>query len=107
MGKRTRSIPRSSETTDPSISRTVVPKAVDPHQGELFAIPFVEPMKPKLSAKAPEGADWLYEIKHDGWRAQCHVFQDQVRIYTKRGLNISASLPLAAAELGPGLITSS
>jgi bifunctional non-homologous end joining protein LigD len=82
-----------------AVSRAVVPKAVDLRQGELFAVPFAEPMKPKLATKPPEGSDWLYEIKHDGWRAQCHVFQDRPRIYTKKGLDVSASLPVISAEL--------
>ena len=97
--RKPRPIARSSELSGHSVTRTVVPKAGDPRQGELFEVPFAEPMKPKLATKPPEGSDWLYEIKHDGWRAQCHVFQDRARIYTKKGLDVSASLPVISAEL--------
>ena len=34
------------------------------------------------------GADWLHEVKHDGWRAQLHRSSDVV-IFSKNGKEIS------------------
>lgn len=35
-----------------------------------FQLRFIEPMECVLVAKLPEGADWSYEMKLDGYRAQ-------------------------------------
>ena len=34
---------------------------------------FIAPCDPTLRERAPEGSDWLHEIKIDGYRAQLHV----------------------------------
>jgi bifunctional non-homologous end joining protein LigD len=50
----------------------------DPRTKQLFELSppgsarlpeFVEPMKAKLMGSMPTGADWIYEIKFDGYRA--------------------------------------
>ncbi|MDX2152472.1 MAG: non-homologous end-joining DNA ligase [Bryobacteraceae bacterium] len=39
------------------------------HLGVSEALPFVEPMQALLASSLPEGAEWLYEVKLDGFRA--------------------------------------
>ena len=45
---------------------------------------FIAPMKPLLVDEAPEGDEWLHEIKHDGYRTQI-IIGDTIRAFTKNG----------------------
>jgi hypothetical protein len=45
----------------------------------------VEPALATLRDRVPQGADWLHELKFDGYRAQLHVRGDDVRVFTRRG----------------------
>jgi ATP-dependent DNA ligase len=38
-----------------------------------------------LREHAPHGPDWLHEIKIDGYRAQVHVHDGRVRVYSRSG----------------------
>lgn len=96
--RRPRPIARSSELLRPSVGRQLV-RREDPRQDDLFALPFVEPCKPALSAKVPTGPRWQYEIKHDGYRIQAHVHGDLVRLFTKSGLNWTDRMPAIAAAM--------
>ncbi|MER8430060.1 ATP-dependent DNA ligase [Mesorhizobium caraganae] len=58
---------------------------------------------PTLVEKPPEGADWIHEIKFDGYRSQIIIDDAGVRIHTRRGLDWSSKyrdLVNAARELG-------
>jgi bifunctional non-homologous end joining protein LigD len=46
---------------------------------------FIEPCLATLRAQAPNGPEWLHEIKFDGYRTQAHRSGDKIRIYTRRG----------------------
>jgi bifunctional non-homologous end joining protein LigD len=46
---------------------------------------FIAPCDPTLRSRAPDGAEWLHEIKIDGYRAQVHVHRGQVRAYSRNG----------------------
>ncbi len=46
---------------------------------------FVPPCIPTLAAKPPAGADWIHEIKHDGYRLQVRRAGDAIRLVTRRG----------------------
>jgi bifunctional non-homologous end joining protein LigD len=46
---------------------------------------FVEPCLASLRAKAPEGSDWIHEIKFDGYRTQLHLRDGRARALTRRG----------------------
>lgn len=47
--------------------------------------PFVEPLNPSEQDKPPTGADWVHEIKWDGYRVQAHLSGGKARIFTRRG----------------------
>lgn len=96
--RRPREIKRSAETQDAVVSPLQFRRR-DPRQAELFTTSFVEPCKPTLRAKAPSGDRWQFEIKHDGYRAQCHVNAGRVRIYTKSGLDWTDRFPAIRATL--------
>ncbi len=61
---------------------------------------FIEPMLPTLVIEAPDGNDWLHEIKYDGFRTQLLLDGTHVRAFTRRGFNWSErySLILSAAR---------
>jgi bifunctional non-homologous end joining protein LigD len=48
---------------------------------------FIEPSHPTLRERAPSGADWIHEIKFDGYRAQAHLRDGRPFIYTRAGHN--------------------
>ena len=47
-------------------------------------VKFVEPMQAKLVAALPEGEQWEYEIKLDGYRALALRTKDSVRLLSRR-----------------------
>lgn len=48
---------------------------------------FVAPALCTLVEDAPDGDEWLHEIKYDGYRLQAAVSGDAVRLYTRTGLD--------------------
>ncbi|WP_256805795.1 non-homologous end-joining DNA ligase [Bradyrhizobium sp. Bra64] len=65
---------------------------------------FIPPQLATLRPKPPAGADWIHEIKFDGYRAQAHVSADGTKVYTRSGLNWTKRFPTIAAELaGAGI----
>lgn len=65
----------------------------------------IEPMLATAVETPPEESDWLHEIKLDGYRALCRVRGDDVRFFTRSGVDwttrFSALVP-AVRELGLG-----
>jgi bifunctional non-homologous end joining protein LigD len=39
---------------------------------------FVKPQLATLKSKAPKGAQWIHEIKYDGYRVQIHLNKGRV-----------------------------
>ncbi|WP_292125950.1 DNA ligase D, partial [Mesorhizobium sp.] len=50
---------------------------------------FIEFQSPTLVEKAPEGGEWLHEIKYDGYRTQLIVEGATARAFTRRGYDWS------------------
>lgn len=46
---------------------------------------FIKPQLATLKNKAPSGAQWIHEIKYDGYRAQVHVSSGAGKIFTRNG----------------------
>jgi bifunctional non-homologous end joining protein LigD len=64
--------------------------------------PFPDGTQPQLAtaaATAPEGGDWLHEIKYDGYRLVARLDQGGVRLITRGGLDWTAKFPALAARL--------
>ena len=63
---------------------------------------YIEPCDPTLHERAPMGSDWVYEIKTDGYRAQVHIRDKRVTIYSRSGYDWTdefAPIANAAAQL--------
>jgi bifunctional non-homologous end joining protein LigD len=48
---------------------------------------FIKPQLATLRGKAPSGAQWLHEIKYDGYRTQLHFDRGKAKAFTRNGLN--------------------
>ncbi|AOO79558.1 non-homologous end-joining DNA ligase [Bosea vaviloviae] len=74
----------------------------DSRQRELLLDPMpdrVEPCLALLADKAPEGSDWAYEIKWDGYRLAVHIGPGRkVRIITRGGHDWTSRFPTIAAD---------
>jgi bifunctional non-homologous end joining protein LigD len=55
---------------------------------------FIEPCLPSPAAKPPSGANWIHEIKHDGFRLMARRDPVGIRLITRRGNDWSARFPL-------------
>lgn len=76
----------------------VVPAAAP--EGELPA--FVAPQLASLAATAPDGEEWLHEIKFDGYRTLVRIDGEDIRLFTRNGHDWTArygDLPTAFRRL--------
>ena len=65
--------------------------------------PMPDGLKPQLATvadKAPEGAEWLHEIKYDGYRLLARIEGGKARLITRGGLDWTAKFPALARCLG-------
>jgi len=54
---------------------------------------FVVPARPIKASKPPSGADWVHEIKHDGYRLIVRLDGPTVRLYTRNAYDWTVRLP--------------
>jgi bifunctional non-homologous end joining protein LigD len=62
-------------------------------------IAFIEPMRAKLAAELPEGEEWLYELKLDGYRALALRTAKDVRLLSRNANPLNTRFPAIAAAL--------
>ncbi len=74
----------SNRTPIPGLDLDKLPKS---------AMNFIEPMQCKLVAELPEGEDWQYELKLDGYRAQAMKKGGAVRLLSRRNNLLNARFP--------------
>ena len=63
---------------------------------------FIEPAHPTQHDRPPSGDKWVHEIKVDGYRAQIHVRNGEVQVFSRRGndwTNRFGSIAHAATRL--------
>src|SRR6201747_2534240 len=48
---------------------------------------FIKPQLATLKSKASQGAQWIHEIKYDGYRVQLHINAGKKRVFTRKGLD--------------------
>jgi bifunctional non-homologous end joining protein LigD len=86
-GELKRKKPRRKAVVDPA----AVPKA---KAGEPPR--FVEPALPTAVETAPSGADWVHEIKYDGYRVQVRIDNGRIALLTRKGLDWTERFPAVA-----------
>ena len=62
----------------------------------LAPLSFIDPAQPVRADKPPAGADWIHEIKHDGFRLQIHKRGKIVKLYTMTGVDWTRRYPWIA-----------
>ncbi len=60
---------------------------------------FIEPMQPKLTASLPEGEDWQYEVKLDGYRALAIRNGRNADLLSRRNKEMNTRFPAIAEAL--------
>ncbi len=84
------------------------PAKGNPAQGARKA-PLARWMAPQLAtlvSNAPEGPDWVHELKYDGYRMLCRLEDRSATLLTRNGHDWTAKLPhVAAATAGLGVKT--
>jgi bifunctional non-homologous end joining protein LigD len=77
--------------------------AAPPKGKKVKSLPrFVEPQLCKLVEQPPSGADWVHEVKFDGYRMQLRVENGKAKLFTRKGLDWTdkfAATAKAAAKL--------
>ncbi len=66
----------------------------------LLRSSFIRPMVPRLVSSPPAGPDWLHEVKFDGFRAQVHLENGAVTIYSRNGIDFTQRFRQLIAPLG-------
>jgi ATP-dependent DNA ligase len=61
---------------------------------------FVPPQLSQLVGKPPSGAQWVHEIKLDGYRMAARIDNGRVQLLTRTGLDWSEKYPSVIAALG-------
>src|SRR5438105_1859710 len=60
---------------------------------------FIEPMECVSVAKLPQGEQWLYEVKQDGYRAEAVIDGNTVALHSMAGLNFNDKFPAIVESL--------
>ena len=63
------------------------------------ALSFVPPMLAKLVRVLPEGPEWEYEVKLDGYRLEAIKTGDKVRLYSRRGNDFTKKFARIAGQI--------
>jgi ATP-dependent DNA ligase len=73
-------------TAKNALTRQFGEQTLWPHQmPQVLPTGFVPPCLPTFARIAPEGSQWAYEIKHDGFRFICRRDGDRVRVFSRHG----------------------
>lgn len=60
---------------------------------------FIEPMMARAVAELPQGDDWVYEVKWDGYRALALKHGDSVRLLSRKGNDLAKDFPGVVAAV--------
>jgi bifunctional non-homologous end joining protein LigD len=60
---------------------------------------WIRPQLTELVDTAPDGPDWLHEIKYDGYRMHARLDRGAVRLLTRTGLDWTHKYPAIAAAV--------
>jgi bifunctional non-homologous end joining protein LigD len=69
-------------------------------KGKPGSVPaFLPPMLATLVTEPPSGGDWIYEVKHDGYRILARLSGGEARLFSRTGKEWTAKLPHVARAL--------
>jgi bifunctional non-homologous end joining protein LigD len=71
--------------------RSFAPRSPTPKDAPLPT--FILPCLPSLAKTVPNGARWLHEIKHDGYRLQARLDRGTVSLRTRNGFDWTSRFP--------------
>src|SRR5207248_3759166 len=75
-------------------------RAVAGRRNAAAALPeWIPPQLTQLVDAAPEGDDWLHEIKFDGYRVHARLDRGTVKLLTRTGLDWTHKYPPIAAAV--------
>jgi bifunctional non-homologous end joining protein LigD len=86
LPRQRKSAPLKRDVDLPLVSRPIIP--ADPRQSRLLFDPMparIEPALALLCDRVPNGPEWQYEVKWDGYRLAIHVELNGIRIITRGG----------------------
>ncbi|MDB5527227.1 MAG: ligD [Devosia sp.] len=85
---------------DKAVDNPVAAKPAPKKRGKSATPPaFRPPQLATLVTEVPQGADWLFEMKYDGYRCLAAVAGEQVQLYTRTGKDWSKQFDAIAAPL--------
>src|SRR5689334_6414391 len=64
-----------------------------------FSTSLIKPQLAKLVDKAPDGSEWLHEIKFDGYRMHARLDAGKAKILTRRGNDWTDKYPAIAKAI--------
>src|SRR5216117_934282 len=70
-----------------------------------MALPLKPPLLPQLARSReslPDGDDWAYEVKYDGFRCVAFVDDAAVELQSRNGKDLTRYFPEVAASFPPG-----
>src|SRR6201984_1298 len=78
-----------------------MPRSLDDwRRSEATALPgWIKPQLTRLVDQAPDGPEWLHEIKFDGYRMHARLDHGAVRLLTRTGLDWTHKYPAIAAAV--------
>ena len=99
-------IKRHDEEARPGYDITLErPESVKRHAkrakyGKRSELPqFITPQLATLVSSPPRTGDWIYEVKHDGYRMLARLTKRDARLFTRSGKDWTEKLPQLAREL--------
>ena len=86
-------MPKSARanSTETNFTRQRVPLASPPA--------WIKPQLAKLAEEAPDGPDWLHELKLDGYRMHARLDAGKAQILTRRGNDWTEKYPTIAKSI--------
>lgn len=77
---------------------TILPGTKIPGARKRRLADFIEPELATMVETAPEGDEWLHEVKFDGYRILCRIEDGRATLWSRNGKDWTASFPVIASE---------
>jgi bifunctional non-homologous end joining protein LigD len=90
---------KSPDSGRPSRRESIDPSAVQQARKATMA-EWVQPQLTTLVEKAPEGDEWVHELKYDGYRMLCSLRDERAKLFTRNGNEWTSKLQRIADAAG-------